>query len=166
MEVGTTRRPGQKGTKRLQARFGDRLLYVRYRYDRDAGRRYTTAEIIIDSQPWVPRAASPAAFPDPETAERSAPRARADSMAPAADSGTSPREHLALVGLRVAYHEEQLRARVKAAGGKWDAQRRLWLLPLHRARALDLNDRIVPDPPPKDYASDVPDLAAGARYPR
>jgi hypothetical protein len=54
MEARTTRRPGQKGTKKLVKRFGDRLIFVRYRYDIHRQRRYTTVELIVDEQPWAP----------------------------------------------------------------------------------------------------------------
>ena len=44
METRATLRPGQKRTHKLVARFGDRLVRVRYLYDADAGRRYKTVE--------------------------------------------------------------------------------------------------------------------------
>lgn len=40
--------PGQNGTKKWVAAYGDALLYVRYRHDKKAGRRYTTVEVIVD----------------------------------------------------------------------------------------------------------------------
>ena len=53
MRIGSTLRPGQKGTHALQATCGDRLLCVRYRYDTAGRRRLKTAEIIVDEAPWV-----------------------------------------------------------------------------------------------------------------
>ncbi len=47
------------------------------------------------------------------------------------------------VGLRIAWAETELRQRVKASGGKWDASAALWMLPLGTARQLGLVDRIV-----------------------
>jgi hypothetical protein len=44
-------KPGQKGTHRLVARFGDSLLCVRYRYDERTGDNLTTVEIIVDRRP-------------------------------------------------------------------------------------------------------------------
>jgi hypothetical protein len=38
METRLTLRPGMPGTKKLQARFGDRLVCVRYLYDRERRR--------------------------------------------------------------------------------------------------------------------------------
>ncbi len=46
--------PGQKGTKKLQARYGAKLLCVRYRYDRIRYRRYKTVELIEDETVWAP----------------------------------------------------------------------------------------------------------------
>jgi hypothetical protein len=55
MRARSTLRPGQPGTKALLRQYGDRLLYVRYRYDRARRRRYKTAEVIVDEVPWEPR---------------------------------------------------------------------------------------------------------------
>ena len=49
--------PGQKGTKKLQAQYGDRLLCVRYRYDREQRRRYKTVELIVEEAKWTPPSA-------------------------------------------------------------------------------------------------------------
>jgi hypothetical protein len=154
MEVGTTRRPGQKGTKRLQARFGDSLLYVRYRYDRDAGRRYTTVEIIIDSQPWAPRAVLRDASPPASVARagQALPSPPSEPERPATGPAAPPIDRRETVGLRIGYHESELRARVKAAGGKWDRERGVWIIAERRARALQLQDRIVEDRTPAEYA--------------
>ena len=47
-----------------------------------------------------------------------------------------------LVGLRVGYQEKDLQSRIRQGGGKWDRARRLWLIPLSRARVLRLANRI------------------------
>lgn len=47
-------KPGQKGTKALVERFGESLLYVRYRYDEARGVRLKTAEIVVEEKPWKP----------------------------------------------------------------------------------------------------------------
>jgi hypothetical protein len=44
-------KPGQKGTQRLAAEFGEALVCVRYRYDERTGDNVTTAEIIVDRRP-------------------------------------------------------------------------------------------------------------------
>ncbi|RMD79129.1 MAG: hypothetical protein D6823_05000, partial [Chloroflexi bacterium] len=48
-------KPGQRGTKKLQALYGDRLICVRYRYDAESGRRLKTIELIVEEKVWVPR---------------------------------------------------------------------------------------------------------------
>ncbi|WP_306534532.1 hypothetical protein, partial [Geobacter sp.] len=52
--IGTTLRPGQKGTRELLKSYGDQLVCVRYRYDKALGKRYKTVELIIDEQDWMP----------------------------------------------------------------------------------------------------------------
>jgi hypothetical protein len=54
MEARSTMRPGQKGTKKLVARFGDRLLFVRYRYDAEPKRHFTTVQLIVEEADWTP----------------------------------------------------------------------------------------------------------------
>ncbi len=45
--------PGQPGTKKLQQRFGDALVCVRYRQDKAQGRRYTTVELLVSAGPML-----------------------------------------------------------------------------------------------------------------
>lgn len=44
-------KPSQKGTMRLQEKYGDALLCVRYRYDEIRGVKLKTVEIIVDEKP-------------------------------------------------------------------------------------------------------------------
>lgn len=44
--------PEQKGTKKFLDRYGDRLVCVRYRYDREQRKRFTTVEIIVEESAW------------------------------------------------------------------------------------------------------------------
>ncbi len=48
-----------------------------------------------------------------------------------------------LVLLRLQPHERQRHAVLNAAGGKWDASRRLWRLPSRVGSILKLRDQIV-----------------------
>lgn len=48
-----------------------------------------------------------------------------------------------VVAVRVAAAEAELRQRVKAAGGQWDGQQRVWTLRYDHAVALGLRTRIV-----------------------
>jgi hypothetical protein len=44
-------KPGQKGTVRLQEKYGSALLCVRYRYDEIRGVKLKTVELIVDEKP-------------------------------------------------------------------------------------------------------------------
>ena len=125
METRVTLKPGSKGTKKLVTQYGERLVCVRYRYDAVAQLRYKTVELVIEELPWHP-----------------AQRGRQRSEGP----GRPP----VLVGLRVQFHEEQVRKRVKDAGGRWLPEKKLWVVPLGVARRLGLAGRAVavPDMPP------------------
>jgi hypothetical protein len=94
------------------------LICVRYRYDPASRRRVTTVKLIVDEAPWKPPVS-------PES------------------SGCRLAEVEAAVVVRVNYGETSLREKVKAAGGYWNAKRRLWVLPLYRVRELGLEKRIA-----------------------
>jgi len=55
-------RPGQRGTKQWVAKYGDRLVCVRYRYDAQHHKRYTTVEVIVAEGPWTPPPPAPDAI--------------------------------------------------------------------------------------------------------
>jgi hypothetical protein len=46
------------------------------------------------------------------------------------------------------YNEVELRSRIKACGGKWDASKKVWQLTYDKVKELDLLDRIVDDKAP------------------
>lgn len=52
MEVKATIKPGLNGTKKYLQQYGDQLVCVRYRYDKQRNRRQTTVELIVDEQDW------------------------------------------------------------------------------------------------------------------
>jgi hypothetical protein len=54
MTAITKLRPGQKGTKKLLAEYGDALLCVRYRYDVQSCTCSKTVELIIEKKTWTP----------------------------------------------------------------------------------------------------------------
>ena len=121
LEARATRRPGDKGTKRLLKKYGARLLFVRYRYNPEARKMLTTVELIVD--------------------ERPAP----DRVQPQPPTSTPPAEE---VGLRIAARERWLRDKVRAAGGYWDPRRALWILPTGEVVRLRLSSRVVTPPAP------------------
>lgn len=52
-------KPGQRGTKRLQAEYGDKLVGVRYRYDAQTKKRYKTVELVVEEVAWTPKPRRP-----------------------------------------------------------------------------------------------------------
>jgi len=117
MRIGKTLKPGKPGSARWVRRFGDRLISVRYRYDRARSMRYTTVELVVDTCPWTPGVSFPRGA-DP------------DGLAPE------------VVFVRVSYNEQALREQVKAAGGRWDKERRAWELRFEHVARLGLKHRI------------------------
>jgi hypothetical protein len=113
METRLSLAPGQNGTKKLLARFGERLVRVRYRYDAKRKVRIKTVELIVETVPWMPRPRTPARTAD----ER--------------------------VGVRIAYDEIDLRKQLKAAGGVWRADRKHWEIDWGAVLALGLRGRVV-----------------------
>jgi len=114
MEVIKTLRPGDSGTKKLTAHYGDRLVCVRYRKDVQRQRRFTTIELIVDEIPSV--------------------RAKPFPLSP---------EELALsVGLYISADEADVRRQVMDAGGVYDQRADLWRLPLAKVVKLGLLGRL------------------------
>ncbi len=54
MKARLTLRAGQEGTRKLVEKYGDRLIYVRYRYDAARRRRIKTVELVEEEVPWLP----------------------------------------------------------------------------------------------------------------
>jgi hypothetical protein len=51
--------PGQRGTRKLLAEHGKRLVCVRYRYDERLRRRWKTVELIVGEIAWERKAPRP-----------------------------------------------------------------------------------------------------------
>jgi hypothetical protein len=103
--------PGERGTKKLQAKYGDRLVCVRYRYDEQQQKRYKTVELIEEEVDWEPKR--------DEVAART------------------------LVEIQVDWMEGELREQVKAAGGRWNPERKVWRMEYGKVKDLGLEKRIV-----------------------
>ena len=123
------RRPGQRGTRKLITRYGDRLVCVRYRYDAALGMRYKTVELIVEQAKWTPPPPHPEA-PRPEIKD--------DYID---DLETEPKHRD--VGMKVFFRENALRERVKAAGGRWSKTDKLWQMPYDVAVSLGLEHRVA-----------------------
>ena len=121
MLIRTVRKPGEPGTRKLVARYGERLVSVRYRYDPARGKRYKTVELIIAEEDRRPPA-------EPKT----------EAAAPAPKPRATPR-----VPVRIQYFEKDLQRRIRAAGGLWDPRRKLWYAPEEYVKRLGLGNRIV-----------------------
>ena len=113
METRLTLRPGQNGTKKLVARFGARLLCVRYLYDPATATRHKTVELIVESAPWRPRPRRP--------------RRREDEI----------------VAVRIGWPEAELRDRAKRLGAIWRPAQKVWELPWAAVRRLGIEDRVI-----------------------
>jgi hypothetical protein len=147
MTTKATLKPGQKGTKRLTDKSGERLVCVlivrkvfaqiqlvnphrsystvqelierliRSKYDVAAGRRFTTVELIEEESDL--------------------------SNEPPVSTETehfAPSQHLAV---RVDYWESELREKVKSAGGIWRPRHKLWEMRYDDIVALGLESRVV-----------------------
>ena len=117
MVTKATLRPGQKGTKALTKKFGERLVCVRYKFDQETGRRYTTVELIEEETDCQPSA---------KVAEVEKPTA-------------TPRR----VAIKVEYWEADVREKVKPAGGIWRPRHKLWEMWYEDIVALSLESRVV-----------------------
>ena len=101
------------GTKKLLARCGERLVWVRYLYIETRGRRLKTVELVIEEVPWRGRARKPR------------------------------RNDHDFVGVRVTWDEADLRIAVKKAGGIWRPRQKLWEMPWNAVRILGVGHRVV-----------------------
>ena len=70
MEIRTVRKPGERGTQKLVAQYGPRLVCIRYRYDQAKKKRYKTIELIVAQGDWSP----PEPHPQEERTRQIAPK--------------------------------------------------------------------------------------------
>ena len=60
------------------------------------------------------------------------------------EPGRKPFKDHEMVGVRVGLQEKELQSKVRQAGGKWDAARKVWQIRYDRAVKLGLKSRIRP----------------------
>jgi hypothetical protein len=101
---------GQPGTKRMVEKYGEKLLYIRYKYDSEKRVKYKTVELIEESGIY----------------EGKLSRKKAEQI----------------VEIKVEYEEEELRTQVKAAGGKWNPEKKVWEIKYKEVKKLGLEERI------------------------
>ncbi len=116
MEIIKTMKPGARGTKRLLRKYKDQLVAVRYRKKANENKAYTTVELIIDEREYEPGVNCKAI--------------------------NAIKRH-ALIPIKIAYKEIELRENVKQAGGMWHQEDKVWLLPHCKVIELNLSKRIV-----------------------
>ena len=117
MIARATLRPGQKGTKRLLEKYGDRLVCVRYRYDSVNGKRYTTVELLEAESKWTTKNAS--------------------------SKGNIRNNDTRKLGVRIDYCETELREKAKEAGAIWRPRHKLWEMAYEDVMELGLENRVV-----------------------
>lgn len=54
MQARRTLSPGRKRIKKFLDRYGEQLCSVRYRYDEQRRKRFTTVELIVEESDWIP----------------------------------------------------------------------------------------------------------------
>ncbi len=115
MEVTKTLLAGKNGTKRYLREYGDNLYCVRYRQDKEKGKRYTTVELIVDEGQLFKGYYQEVHGPHPTQN----------------------------VDLQIGFSEFELRDQVKAAGARWDKGKKLWELPFYKVKKLGLESRMI-----------------------
>ena len=118
MIAKATLRPGQKGTKRLLEKYGDRLVCVRYRYDSLNGKRYTTVELLETESKWTTKNAS--------------------------SKGEIKNAETRKLGVRIDYWETALRQKAKEVGAIWRPRHKLWEMAYKDVVELGLENRVIP----------------------
>jgi hypothetical protein len=105
METRLSLAPGQNGTKKLLARYGERLVCVPYRYDLERKLRHKTVELIVETIVWA--------------ANRRNPRREAEDMV-AVRIGGDPqtRQEVATRGNRRARHPQRMDRAVHDGAGR------------------------------------------------
>ena len=116
-EVVKTLRPGVNGTKKFLQQYGESLVAVRYRRDRQRKRQLTTIELVIDER-------DP---PDPRFCR----------------NGELSRQRVQMVSVKLDFDELDLRQAVKRCEARWDREKKVWWLKREDAVALRLLDRVV-----------------------
>ena len=116
MKTRLTLKAGEKGTGKLTAQYGDRLLCVRYRHDEKRKKRFRTIELIIEKKDWEPKVAEKAVH-----------------------------ERTTLIAcVRVKWGEKDLARKLREAGGRWDRNRQLWIIPHEKVSELGIDpERVV-----------------------
>jgi hypothetical protein len=109
---------GEPGTRKLVEEYGERLIYVRYRYDEEHHLRVKTAEIVVETREWNPARTPP----------------------PVVDA-------LDYIYVRFDARDRKTKTAVKRLGGYWDPHANAWRITRAAATLLDLNPLTASHPP-------------------
>jgi len=109
-------RPGSRGTRKLLAQYGKKLVCVRYRYDEASRTRIKTVELIVEKKELTPS------------------RKKQQKI-----------EDEAVVPVRIAYGEKQLGKMARSAGGKWNPDVKLWYIQYGNIKGTELEQHIILD---------------------
>lgn len=113
MDVIKTVSAGAPGTKKYLRKFGDRLVCVRYRKEKNSNRRFTTVELIVDENTVFPNLFRRQPHPSK------------------------------IVSLRIGFDEYELRQKIKQQGAKWSPEQKTWKLAWQDVVSLGLEDRVI-----------------------
>jgi hypothetical protein len=128
--------PGSNGTKRLLEKYGTALVCVRYRAN--GGTRFTTVEIVVDSQASRPRRAPGNAEvppPEPQQARRPEP----EPLAPHVEMPPPPAvTYVRVPSLEMGWNPRVVNARLRSLGATWDPLLNAWAMPTTVAARVGL----------------------------
>jgi hypothetical protein len=143
MKVKLKLKPNDPGTKKLTAKYGDRLLSVRYRYDAENNRRITTVELSRQSREkdivWL-------------SGIRVSKSKKSTQKAYIFQTETLKEEEIPWkrrtpdnkqMSVKIQWDETELQEKAKEAGGRWDPNMKVWNLPYEIVRKLKLQNRIM-----------------------
>ncbi len=133
---------GERGTKKLSDKYGDRLVCVRYRYDPVRMKRYKTVELIEEETEWKPPEKKRETEREGSVSNRLTKEVKIPQKKEADPSTDSTHYQPEIVGIRVGLDETHLQRQLRKAGAKWDRKRRLWIARKEVAFNMGLQDRI------------------------
>ncbi|GAB1270007.1 hypothetical protein NBRC116493_32600 [Aurantivibrio infirmus] len=117
MKVIKTIAAGEKGSVRFLDEWGDNLLAVRYREDVERGLILTTVEVVVDERTKMSKNRQ--------------------------QIGYLKSRSRSLVFIRIGYHGRELQTKAKAAGARWDKNKKQWCMKYQSAINIGLKSRII-----------------------
>lgn len=116
MDTIKTIKPGVRGTKRFLKEYKDQRVVVCQRKKPEESKAYTTVELIVDKR---------------------------DDELGVNFKKVNAIKNQSLVPLKIAFHEVEIRNKVKQAGGQWHHADKVWLLPYFKVVEFNLSNRMI-----------------------